>query len=364
MSNSKKILHTLRGLAIKALWLLQPFSKQKYIVVGSGFNRYIGYPRYLFEDFIKDPELSKITYWSYSTSNQVDSNVPSHENSIKKYSLKWFKIIFNSRCLIFSHDSTDITPIPPPWCIKINLWHGRPLKTIGFDSKIEQQWINFKLSNNISLPYSEWDYVFSYDKKHLEIISTAWRIPIDRVIHNFPRTPYIQAPKKEKDLGHIILYAPTFRDYDYFPTLLSSPELESWLQENNSTLLYRAHPSKGKKLISPENYSRVIDVTLEADLDKLFASASILISDYSSITFDFALTGKPNLLLWDDFYAYSASNSLYVTPEDVLPESLFSNAQEIFNLSVIELLSRPSTPFDHKPNKPLEIEQLKEIIKI
>ncbi|MBB4866410.1 CDP-glycerol glycerophosphotransferase [Pseudomonas nitritireducens] len=361
---SRKLLHLTRSIAISLLGLASHFSSKKNIIISSGFNRFTGYPRDLFEALSNNAEFAKFTYWSHDGPPPLNKLQTSSDKFIRKYSVRWFLTIFNSRCLVFSHDSTDITPIPPPWSIKINLWHGRPIKSIGFDSKVEQRWIELKSRLNIPLPYIEWDYVFAHDAEHVKIISSAWRVSSKKIIRLHPKIS--RPPKKAESISsreekYIILYAPTFRDYPYYPELLKNPLLESWLTVNNALLLYKAHPSRGEKIASPHT-SNIIDITQEGDLDKLFKKADLLISDYSSIAFDFILTGKPSIFLWDDISQYKLSNDIYLNEDAFNPSSLFMSSTQILSQPIKELLKSPVTPFITHPYKQLDLEQFRKIL--
>jgi CDP-ribitol ribitolphosphotransferase len=110
---------------------------------------------------------------------------------------------------------------------------------------------------------------------------------------------------KEKKL---ILYAPTFRgnivkgmylhpfDYDKLLDQLD----DSWV------LLYKYHPLLHMK---KEEHARAIDVSTE-DLYTLMAASSLLISDYSSVIFDYALLEKPMIAYVPDIDEYKASIGL------------------------------------------------------
>ena len=97
-----------------------------------------------------------------------------------------------------------------------------------------------------------------------------------------------------------ILYAPTFRDTNRFDreTPIEWERLNDLLKENNTTFLIKLH-RHDYSMVMKEEYSHIRVLDNESDMYPLFSKVDLLITDYSSIFFDFLLTDKPVL-----FYPY------------------------------------------------------------
>lgn len=114
----------------------------------------------------------------------------------------------------------------------------------------------------------------------------------------------------------IILYAPTFRGniYKGFSMLPFDgiKFIESF--DENTYLLYKLHPLL--KDISLPQHPRILDVCHE-DTHELFTLSDVLISDYSSIVFDYALLNKPLYFYTPDLNDYLKDVGCYVKKEDL-----------------------------------------------
>lgn len=176
--------------------------------------------------------------------------------------------------------------------------HGIPLKGKKEDGRAFQ--VTYPCLYDVILAQSE------FDKK---IQQEEFKIGPERIrLLGYPRNDkyskdltvainkvrsYFSIPR-DKD---IILYAPTFRDwnngYEFF-----NLDVSRWEEQlsNNYVLLYRAHPCvKLDAIISDNEFFK--NATNYEDLDELLLASDILISDYSSMFFDFSIMHKP-MICW------------------------------------------------------------------
>jgi CDP-glycerol glycerophosphotransferase (TagB/SpsB family) len=118
-----------------------------------------------------------------------------------------------------------------------------------------------------------------------------------------------------------ILYAPTFRDTDRFEreTPIEWERLNNLLKKNDTTFLIKLH-RHDYSMIMKENYSHIRVLDNESDMYPLFSKVDLLITDYSSIFFDFLLTDKPVLFYPYDIEDYlTMDRSMYDEYETVTP---------------------------------------------
>ena len=140
----------------------------------------------------------------------------------------------------------------------------------------------------------------------------------------------------------IVLYAPTFRNARDAKTYnLDFSRLSRVLQEKfqrNCRFIIRFHPNIANESIRfISNLSNCVNVSFYPDMQELLLISDILITDYSSICFDFALLDKPVFLYANDISNYNLERGFYINPIslpfDVAPsnEKLFNNISS-FNL--------------------------------
>ncbi len=214
--------------------------------------------------------------------------------------------------------------------VYIQLWHGIPLKKMGLD---------VANPDNISqLPHTvDWDYLVSSGEFEAEKLKTSSGYTCATKFLGNPRTDAlfydydIESIKYKLKLDKnkkTVLYAPTFRDAE-----LKADVINIDLPKNlykNFNLLIRLHPFVAEK-INPEIFTdSVINVCDFANLNQLLAVSDILITDYSSIFFDFSLIDKLTVFYPYDFEDYIRErDGFYIDYKSNLPGPVAYNKTEL-----------------------------------
>lgn len=211
-----------------------------------------------------------------------------------------------------------------PFQIVLQTWHGSMFKRIGLDrpnfSKDEQHFL--------SLERAKWDILLSQNAHSTEIFRSAyaWDKPIWE--EGYPRNDAMSTESGEpiRELLGIrpdqkaLLYAPTWRD-DHEETMvdfLDLPEMARQLGDDY-VLLLRGH---SRTLRSGENVRvpGVIDVTSYPHVTDLFLAADAMITDYSSVMFDYSVTGRPMIFFVPDLEKYrDQTRGVYFDLEELAP---------------------------------------------
>lgn len=142
----------------------------------------------------------------------------------------------------------------------------------------------------------------------------------------FKEYPYFKDKK-------IILYAPTFRggavDRKKFRNQLEFNKMKL-LKDEGYIILVKLHPAVQEKFVIPVNMTDfVYDMTKYPDINDLFLITDILITDYSSNMFEFALLRKPILLFAYDLDKYLLERGFYDEYEDMVPGPICMSTEEI-----------------------------------
>lgn len=144
---------------------------------------------------------------------------------------------------------------------------------------------------------------------------------------------YFSLPADRK----LLLYAPTFRaDHNldaYRLDATSAAEACSRRFGGEWSILIRLHPNVSHKstALFPYDGDRIADATSYPDMQELLAAVDVLITDYSSSMFDFALSGKPCLQFATDIEDYKRDRGFYF-PIDSLPFPLARSCGELVEL--------------------------------
>ena len=136
---------------------------------------------------------------------------------------------------------------------------------------------------------------------------------------------------------NLILYAPTFRaDHSMDAYALDAENLVHACTKRfggNWTLLVRLHPGIADQSagLFPYDGMNIVDATMYPDMQELLAGIDLLITDYSSSMFDFALSGKPCIQFAMDIEDYRKDRNFYFPIND-LPFPLAQSNEELTNL--------------------------------
>lgn len=253
----------------------------------------------------------------------------------------WLSI--SSKVYIYDSRTSCINHFTSIGAFKVNLWHGSPLKTIDRDIKVKNN--AFYIGNHnwglkrylVRIIMPEWfvvsNLMIASSNKVKEYFYSAFGSK-EIEVTGFPRNDIILKPNLyvehlvfEKNIidsiltKKIILYAPTFRDTNRYEreTPIKWLRLNDLLKKNDTTFLVKLHRHDYSKAMK-EKFSNIIVLDNESDMYPLFTKVDLLITDYSSIFFDFLLTDKPILFFPYDKDDYLNNNrSLYDEYDLVTP---------------------------------------------
>lgn len=210
----------------------------------------------------------------------------------------------------------------------INTWHGGgATKATGTASRASAE----KSADIYSISGKNVNVFLSSSRLFTETTGPSHDIPVQRFVKTgMPRNdiffaePSLREDIKasvRKELGikcdaAVLLYAPTYRNWgklsieDCGSEQLSLSALLPVLQERfhrEFVPLYRAHTNMQSQINDP----RWINVSSYPDMQKLLCVADVLITDYSSCQWDFALQGKPGFLFAGDYDYFEKHNDFF-----------------------------------------------------
>jgi len=224
--------------------------------------------------------------------------------------------------------------------IFIQTFHGIPLKKIGTDvigyrDGGSQNWT--ALVQRCQM----WDYVVSSGMHHTETLRGAFQTNATFLEVGSPRTDCLQSPsfrrKWRTDMrsyfgihqdARIILYAPTWRKSSK-NVLLAQAELTDLLATvpDDVHILYRGHHFAPEVTLT---HPRILNATDYPDSQHLCAASDLLITDYSSIAFDFVATGRPAFFYVPDYTEYENARGLYIDMKTQMARLVFDQLFDLF----------------------------------
>ncbi|MDN3904210.1 CDP-glycerol glycerophosphotransferase family protein [Arthrobacter sp. YD2] len=258
------------------------------------------------------PELRR--YWSVADSSVI---VPAGCTPLIRFSKEWFRMLATAQYLI-NNNTFPVFFRKRPGQIYAQTWHGTPLKRIGFDTPATRVTPSYR--RTLEREPQSWDVLLAQSPYAAQTLASAFRYPGPVITAGYPRNDPLlheDAPARRmairSSLGipassMVLLYAPTWRDTartrgDKFAVVnhLDIPELGERLGRDY-TFLFRGHHNVAAQ--RGTNTGGALDVTAYPEITDLYLAADLLVTDYSSVMFDFAVTGKPIYLLAPDLDEY------------------------------------------------------------
>ena len=214
--------------------------------------------------------------------------------------------------------------------VKVNLWHGFPLKKIGYHVTYPNLSLNEIIEKtNAKIELSGWNkfYNIVLSEKQMELQQYAFGLEDKLMLKGvYPRTLYMLDKMSPfvLDVDHpilemihnikntnkqIIAYFPTFRDNQKqnFQCVKCIQYLDQFASDHDSVILTKLHLASGLDLTFEEN-ENVINLDSMSDLYDYLKYVDILITDYSSISFDYILFQRPIVYYAFDLEYYQASD--------------------------------------------------------
>ncbi|MCE5553134.1 CDP-glycerol glycerophosphotransferase family protein [Staphylococcus pseudintermedius] len=309
-----------------------------------GGKNYSDSPKYIYE-YMKDhyPELN----YRWVFANPETNRVPGEALKVKKNSAAYYQAyseakvwVSNARLPLFLNKKENQT--------YIQTWHGTPLKRLANDMKVVRMpgTTTSLYKRNFHKETSRWDYLISPNRYSSEIFRTAFWMPPEKTLEiGYPRNDILvnraddvalqaeireelNIPKGKK----IIMYAPTWRDDEFvkkgsytFKLKIDLARLQETIGDDYVVLL-RMHYLIANALDLKGFEDFAIDVSNYNDISRLYLISDCLITDYSSVMFDYGILKRPQLFFPYDIEKYATElRGFYIDYHNDLPGPIYTD---------------------------------------
>lgn len=348
----------------KKKWMLKSTIYNKYynnkpikdnkILFESFYGKfYSDSPKYLYE-YLYETYGDKFEYvWVL---NKGNVKIPGNPKTVKRFSLDYYKHLAESKYLVFNTRQPKRLKKREEQ-VYIETWHGTPLKRLGFDQG------NLYLDNpNSKKSYrsdsSKWDYMVSPNRYTSEIYRSAFAYDGEIIESGYPRNDILynaddgRINQLKMDLKlpldkKIILYAPTWRDDDYYDTASVRFDLKLDLHRlkeefgDEYVIILRLHYFIADNIDLKGLDGFVYDLSKHEDIAELYLVSDILITDYSSVFFDYANLKRPILFYTYDLDKYeNVLRGFYIDINEVPGPLLMTNDEVVEAIRNIDGFSR------------------------
>lgn len=261
--------------------------------------------------------------------------------SIVKYeTFSYYKALAKAKYWVLNSNTRKFLK-PTDEQVYIQTWHGTPLKKIGLDvpgSDLDYAHEGEKFSYMISpSKYCSEKLVSAFGLQGREDIVLETGYPRNDALFTFDQAK-VNSILRELDIPRgkkIILYAPTFRDNKH--SEVSGYENASGLDfdklkeqiGNEYTILFRAHYFVAKNMDFEKYKDFVIDVSDYEDVNDLYIVSDMLITDYSSVFFDYANLKRPIIFYMYDYEDYKENARDFYLDQNELPGPITKTQGEL-----------------------------------
>ena len=373
-------------LPIYGISFLVPRDKNLWLFCSTFGRRFADNPRYMYMYVSKNKEKLNIRPVWISHDKGIAGFISRNGYEAYYYhSLKGIWLALRAKVYIFDNYSKDINFWQSGGAVKVNLWHGIPLKKIQADNihdrfrhpkNLWEKWKN--LPRNLS-DEKPMDYVLAASENLRGIFSSAFRTE-NVIINGYPRTDYffsddkefLLMPKEQEELdavkrflsrhgaesvddnglqndekytagdsiqgsidlyesckngskAKIVYYMPTFRDSEVkFFEVMDLEKFQQFLKKDNILFCVKLHPkSKLRKEFAHvigSGFENILLVDAVSDPYVILKMADVLVTDYSSVYFDFLLLDRPVIFFDYDMEEYiTKSREMYFDYEEMTP---------------------------------------------
>jgi CDP-glycerol glycerophosphotransferase len=261
--------------------------------------------------------LWAITDWSVP--------VPEGGTGVLRGTEEYYEALARSKYLI-SNDDMQLPFRKRDGQFYVQTWHGTPLKRIGFDITNPQFISGTAYFDHLARDVAQWDLLLSPNPFSTPIMRRAFRYDGEIAEYGYPgndllcRADAAEVAARVRDrLGlpagkRVVLYAPTWRDNQVYANgrryrFDMRLDLERAWRElgRDHVFLIRGHHHNADDVPAGMRDGFALNVTAYPDITELYLVSDVLVTDYSSAMFDYAVTGRPILFFTYDLAEYRDS---------------------------------------------------------
>ena len=337
---------------------------EKMIFFESFFGKsYTGNPKYLYEAMLEMGMDKEYTFvWAYSGDDK--EIIPGNPIIVDRFEPgDYYKYLALSKYWI----NNIIFPIHTkrPGNVYLQTWHGTPLKKLGYDITIPGPEVQGR--ENFYNESRNWDYLISSNPYSTKIFKRAFKYDKEVLEDGYPindiffkdNAEFVKKLKSKLGIEEnkkIILYAPTWKDDEqneswehYFNLEIDLERLYEEFSDEYVVILKMHHLVSENLRIDEKLKNFAIDLSSYDDIQELYVLSDILITDYSSVFFDYAHSRRPILFFVPDLNHYIENvRGLYLNMEKELPGPLIKDNDELIDIikNIDDVSSEYSDKYD------------------
>lgn len=350
----KQIAGKIIKIVYKLVYKFIPVDDKLVIFISFHGRGYSDNPRAIYEEMQRDPRFKDYKFiWFIKKHKQ--KNIHIDGANIKEYfSIPYFYYMSKAKYWVIN------CKMPAYICKKDNqvylqTWHGTPLKRLGHDiiapdnATFYRSGMSFEqMTETYDIDVKRYNYMISPNAFCTEVFQTSFRINRERLIETgYPRNDFITNATNEDILEikkkfnlpldkKIILYAPTWRDNSYVAsgyTFELEADFYKWKEtlSDEYIIVFKPHYLIINKNENDNSLNGFLySISAEAEINELYVISDILITDYSSVFFDYAVLNRPIYFYMYDLEQYKGElRGFYLDIYKELPGKIYEDEDHL-----------------------------------
>lgn len=350
----KQIAGKIIKIVYKLVYKFIPVDDKLVIFISFHGRGYSDNPRAIYEEMQRDPRFKDYKFiWFIKKHKQ--KNIHIDGANIKEYfSIPYFYYMSKAKYWVIN------CKMPAYICKKDNqvylqTWHGTPLKRLGHDiiapddATFYRSGMSFEqMTETYDIDVKRYNYMISPNAFCTEVFQTSFRINRERLIETgYPRNDFITNATNENILEikkkfnlpldkKIILYAPTWRDNSYVAsgyTFELEADFHKWKEtlSDEYIIVFKPHYLIINKYENDNSLNGFLySISAEAEINELYVISDILITDYSSVFFDYAVLNRPIYFYMYDLEQYKGElRGFYLDIYKELPGKIYEDEDHL-----------------------------------
>ena len=318
-------------------------------------RKYADSPKAIYEYMLNSDEYKDYEFVWFFMNPKDGAHLANNPRTkvIKHGSKEYYKMYATSKYWVTNSRISDAI-LKKKNQIYLQCWHGTPLKKLGFDIKVE--------AGNSMNSIKDIHYKYQVDSKKYtwllspsafctEKFTSAFNLKAvgkENIIieKGYPRNDYlvnyqesdVERIRKSLDLPSdkkIILYAPTWRDNQHqsglgytYKTEVNFDRLREELSDEY-VILFRAHYFVANSFDFSKYAGFVYNASLYNEINDLYIISDILITDYSSVFFDYSILKRPIIYYMYDLQEYQQVLRDFYISLDELPGKIVETEDDL-----------------------------------
>jgi CDP-glycerol glycerophosphotransferase len=271
----------------------------------------------------------------------------------------WYEAIASSRYLCNNNDF-DRFFFRRPGQKFLQTFHGYPFKSMGVSFWRARHLSSEAIAYECSRRTDAWTSILLPESFCDELYRQEYLYQGEALVTGYPRNDAIVSaePGARADILRrlgvspdktVVMYAPTWRDTiatgDWSARFFDALQLDELAEAlgPDHVLLLRGHNFNMRQGELQASHSQIVDVTRYPEITDLILAADVAVLDYSSLRFDWVLTGKPVIFFVPDLADYLSARTALFAYGPTAPGPLLSTTAEV--IAAVQDLSSVSKDY-------------------